>query len=88
MHLTLREEDSRFVERELKTGRYATESEVISDALTEFRVREEARAARLDQFRAEVLIGLNQLDAGEGAEWNVQEMIDKGQVLLASNRRK
>lgn len=88
MRFTLREEDRRFVERELKTGRYATESEVVSDALAEFRLREESRAARLDEIRAQVMIGLNQLDAGEGAAWNVHEVIEKGQSLLASGDEK
>jgi putative addiction module CopG family antidote len=88
MHLTLREEDRRFVERELRTGRYSTESEVISDALAEFRVREESRAARLNEIRAQVMVGLKQLDAGQGTKWDVEEAIEKGEALLASDHRK
>lgn len=87
LRLTLRDEDRQFLERALKSGRYATESEVVSDALAELRAREELREARLGEIRSQVLIGLEQLDGGEGAEWNPDEIRAKGQALLAARPR-
>lgn len=84
MHLTLREEDRRFLEWALQSGRYVTESEVVSDAIAELRAREELRAARLSDIRRQVQIGLDQLDAGEGEEWNLAATKARGQELLAS----
>jgi len=87
LRLTLRDEDRQFLERALKSGRYATESEIVSDALAELRAREELREARLGEIRRQVLIGLEQLDAGEGAEWNPEEIRAQGQALLAARHR-
>jgi antitoxin ParD1/3/4 len=84
LHVTLRDEDRQFLERALKSGRYATESEVVSDAIAELRVREELREARLSEIRRQVLIGLEQLDEGAGAEWNLEEIKAKGRALLES----
>ncbi len=50
-HLISRDEDRLFLKRALKSGRYATESEVVSDGIAELRVREELRDARLGEIR-------------------------------------
>jgi len=72
MRLILRDEDRRFLEEALRSGRYATESEVVSEAIAELRAREGLREARLGEIRAQVLIGLQQLDGGEGREWSLE----------------
>jgi antitoxin ParD1/3/4 len=84
MRLTLRDEDRRFLEEALRSGRYATESEVVSEAIAELRAREELREARLGEIRAQVLVGLQQLDGGEGREWSLEAVEAKGREILAS----
>jgi antitoxin ParD1/3/4 len=84
MSLTLRDEDRRFLEEALRSGRYATESEVVSEAIAELRAREELREARLGEIRAQVLVGLQQLDGGEGREWSLEAVEAKGREILAS----
>ena len=84
--ITLRDEDQRFIATAMKAGRYVTESEAVSDAISELRVREKLRAARLAEIRGEVMIGLEQLDRGEGVEWNLEEIKTKGRALLASRK--
>jgi antitoxin ParD1/3/4 len=86
LRLTLREEDRQFLEQALRSGRYATESEVVSEAIAELRAREELREARLGEIRSQVLIGLQQLDFGEGREWSVEAVEAKGRALLASRQ--
>jgi Arc/MetJ-type ribon-helix-helix transcriptional regulator len=82
--LTLRDEDCQFLERALRSGRYATESEVISEAIAELRVREELREARLGEIRTQILVGLEQLEAGEGREWSVAAVEAKGRAIMDS----
>ena len=70
----------------MKSGRYVTESEAVSDAIAELRAREELHQARLTELRAKVMTGIEQLDRGEGAEWKVEEIKAEGRALLASRR--
>jgi putative addiction module CopG family antidote len=84
--ITLKDEDQHFIETAMKTGRYVTESEAVADAISELRAREELRQARLSELRAKVKVGIDQLDRGEGTEWNVAEVKAKGRALLASQK--
>ena len=84
--ITLRDEDQRFIETAMKTGRYVTESEAVADAISELRAREELHQARLSELRAKIQVGLDQLDRGECAEWNVEEVKAEGRALLASRQ--
>lgn len=83
MRVVFRDEDRRFLEEALRSGRYATESEVVSEAIAELRAREGLREARLGEIRAQVLVGLQQLDGGEGREWSLEAVNAKGREILA-----
>jgi antitoxin ParD1/3/4 len=76
--INLREEDRRFIERAVKAGRYFSESEVIADAVSELRAREEVRNIHLDELRGKVAVGLKELDLGQGREWKAHEIPTKG----------
>ena len=84
--ITLRDEDQRFIESAMKSGRYVTESEAVSDAIAELRTREEFHQARLAELRAKVTVGIAELDRGEGAEWNVEDIKAEGRALLAGRK--
>ena len=82
--ITLKDEDQHFIETAMKTGRYVTESEAVADAISELRAREEQHQARLAELRAKIMIGIEELDRSDCAEWNVGEMKAEGRALLAS----
>jgi antitoxin ParD1/3/4 len=84
--ITLRDEDQRFIETAVKSGRYVTESEAVADAIAELRAREELHQARFAALRAKIAVGIEQLDRGEGIEWNVDEMKAKGRASIASKQ--
>ena len=84
--ITLRDEDQRFIETAMKAGRYVSESEAVSDAIAELRAREELHKARLSELRTKVMVGIEQLDRGEGAEWDAEDIKAKGRALLASRK--
>ena len=82
--ITLRDEDQRFIESAMKSGRYVTESEAVSDAIAELRAREDLHNARFAELRGKIMVGIEELDRGEGAEWNIEEIKAKGRALLVS----
>ena len=84
--ITLRDEDQRFIEASMKSGRYVTESEAVSDAIAELRAREELHQARFAELRGKVMVGIEELDRGEGAEWNIEDIKAGGRALLASRK--
>jgi antitoxin ParD1/3/4 len=85
--ITLRDEDRLFIEAAMKEGRYATESEAVSDAFAELRARDQSRHVRLDALRKQVMAGIEQLDRGEGIRWNPEEVERKGRALLKSRNK-
>ena len=84
--ITLKDEDQQFIENAMKAGRYVTESEAVADALLELRTNTELRQSRFEELRAKVQVGLDQLDRGEGVEWNLEDIKAKGRALLASQK--
>ena len=84
--ITLKDEDQRFIETAMKLGRYVTQSEAVADAISELRAREEQHQARLADLRAKVMIGIEQLDRGDSAEWNLEQVKAEGRALLASRQ--
>ncbi len=82
--ITLRDEHQKFVEEAVSSGRYTSESEVVADALAELKIREAVRQARMAELRAQVDVGLEELDRGEGEPWDVEAIKAEGRALLAS----
>lgn len=63
MVINLIEEDLRdFVQREVASGKFRSQQEVVSEGLRMLRDRERQR----DALRADILAGIEQLDRGEG----------------------
>jgi putative addiction module CopG family antidote len=73
MEITLSPELLRFVEDKVKAGQFASASDVISGALDLLRQEESLTARDLAELREDVRVGLEQLDAGQGAEWDAEE---------------
>jgi len=82
--ITLKDEDRHFIETAMRAGRYVTESEAVADAISELRAHEDLPQARFAELQAKVAVGLDQLDRGEGIEWNLPQVKARGQALLAS----
>jgi len=82
--ISLNDEDQHFLEEVVKSGRYGSESEVVAEALAEFRVREAIRAAKLDELRAKVRVGIEQADRGEFVEFTAEDVKAEGRKRLAA----
>ena len=63
-----------FVQAQIERGDYSTTGEVLCAALTLLREREHVRAIRLERLRADVRIGLDELERGEGSPLDMNEI--------------
>jgi antitoxin ParD1/3/4 len=70
MNVSLTVELERWVQSRVETGDYTSASEVVREALRAMREREELRRAAIEDLRAELAIGIEQLDAGLGISYD------------------
>jgi putative addiction module CopG family antidote len=73
--ITLLDEHERLIQQALKSGRYVSESEVVAAALSEFQVHEEIRRVRFAELKTKIQVGIDELDRGETAEFNLEEFL-------------
>jgi antitoxin ParD1/3/4 len=72
MEISLTPDLVKFVEDKVKAGQFDSASDVISGALDLLRQQESLGDQDLAELREDVKVGLDQLDAGQGAEWDVE----------------
>ena len=82
--ISLKDEDRHFLEEAVKSGRFFSESEVVAEALAEFRLREAVRRAKLDELRARVQLGIEQADRGDFIAFTAEDVKREGRQRLAA----
>ena len=65
MNVSLTAELERWVGEKVSSGLYQSASEVVRDSLRLLRERDVQRRRMLEELRAEVLVGVEQLDRGQ-----------------------
>ena len=65
MNVSLTPELERLVSKKVRSGMYASASEVIREALRLLNEREELRRQKLEDLRKEIQIGIDQLNRGK-----------------------
>ena len=70
MTLTLPPELQAYVDRQVQAGKFASADAAVAEAVQRMKAREEM----IDGLRREVQVGIDELDRGEGAEWDVEEL--------------
>ena len=83
MVLALPDDLKMFVQNEVASGRFRSTEDVICEALR--RLREHER--QLDELRAELQIGIDQLDRGEGIPFDADDIKRRGRERLAAKER-
>jgi antitoxin ParD1/3/4 len=68
---------NKFVQQKVREGTYANASEVVQDALKLLK-----RNSNDVDLRREIMLGINELDRGESAPWDVEEIKAEGRRLL------
>ncbi|MGK7921979.1 MAG: type II toxin-antitoxin system ParD family antitoxin [Trichodesmium sp.] len=75
MNIILKPEQEKVIQAKVKSGKYTTVDEVISEALKLLDERDKHYQKWVEDTRKTVAVGLAQLDRGAGFE--VQTLIDK-----------
>jgi len=75
-NVNLTDHFDRFIESGIKTGRFSNASEVVREGLRLLEQREQEDKARLKWLRAAAKEGFDQLDRGEGMEFESMDDFD------------
>jgi len=86
--ISLNDEDRRFIEEILKSGRFFSESEVVAEALSEFKVREAIRLNKIAELKSKIQVGIDQADRGEFADFTADDVMRAGRERLAAQQQK
>ncbi|HBL13898.1 MAG TPA: type II toxin-antitoxin system ParD family antitoxin [Cyanobacteria bacterium UBA11162] len=79
MNITLKPEEEQLIQEKLRSGKYQTAYEVIVEALRLLAERDNYYQKWVEETRQKVVVGLEQLDRGEGID---------GDVVIARLRNK
>ena len=63
--------------QQTETGPYASTDDVLRAALRLLRERDADHQRRLEELRAEIAIGLADIEQGNVAEWDVEALIEE-----------
>ncbi len=75
-----------FVQNQIERGDYSTTGEVVCAALTLLREREQVRAIRLERLRADLQVGIDELERGEGTALDMEEIKQEVRERLSLGR--
>ena len=68
MDVTLPPDLAKFVEEKVKSGAFASASEVVGEALLRWERFDRIHVSTLDELREKIAVGLEQLRRGEGID--------------------
>ncbi len=83
MTVTLPAEMATLVKGAVDGGDYASSSEVIREALREWKLKRELRIHKIAELKAEIDQGLVDVAKGRVAKFNAKRIIRRGRKLLA-----
>jgi antitoxin ParD1/3/4 len=86
MTITVTPEQADKVKAAVESGQYASDSEVIRDALREWELSQVQRDKALADLRADIGKGLADVDAGRVKDFDANSIIKRGQKKLAAGR--
>lgn len=82
MKIHLLPEHEAFIREKVESGEYESADDVVTDALFCFQHIEQFRALRREELRREIQIGIDELDRGESAPLDVDQIKAEGRRRL------
>lgn len=76
----------RFVKEKVKTGQYPSATHLVSGALQALKTHERLTKSDVGELRREIGVGIDQLDRGQSAAWNVRAI--KARLRQSLKRKK
>ena len=86
MTVTLPTDMATLVKGAVEEGDYASSSEVIREALRDWKLKRELRFQKIAVLKAEIDRGLADVAKGRAAKFNAQRIIRRGRRLLADRK--
>jgi antitoxin ParD1/3/4 len=81
--ITMPAEMATVVKRAVDTGDYASTSEVVREALRDWKAKRALRLEELEALKAEIDLGLADVEAGKVRRFDPSAVIERGKKLLA-----
>jgi antitoxin ParD1/3/4 len=85
--ITLTPELTETIKAAVLDGDYASASEVIREALRDWKLRREIRQEELAALKADIDQALNEVAAGRLSEFNSERIVERARKLLAARKR-
>lgn len=88
MDISLNPKLEQFVEEKVKSGDYASASDMVNGALILLQDHEAllpSNPTEVLELRRKIALGIEQLDRGEGTAWDTEEIKAEGRRRLAKN---
>lgn len=76
--ITLTSEMADAVKGAVQTGDYASSSEIIREALRDWRHKRMVQERQLDELRADIQAGIGDIEAGRVQDFDADRIIEKG----------
>ena len=86
MNVSLTPELKRFVAGKVKTGMYQTASEVVREALRDWKMKRARRLQELEGLRGDIDKGLSDAAGGLLTDFDAGRIVERGRQLLARTR--
>jgi len=87
VNVVLNADVQRFLEEKVRAGQYASVPDAVNALLARVRAEEEISPADIEKLRAEIDIGLNELDQGQYAEFTAEDIIAEGRAARAAKQQ-
>jgi putative addiction module CopG family antidote len=86
MNVSLPPQLRKFVESKVRAGQYPNASDMVRSALEALRAQESLTPADVAELRRAAMIGADQLDRGEVADFTAKDIQAMGRRILAARR--
>ena len=81
--ITLTTELAHEVKESVVSGAYASSSEVIREALRDWRHKRRIQAQQIAKLRSDVMVGIADVEAGRVREFSADRIIERGRAKLS-----
>lgn len=74
MNISLDPEIQSYLEEQVKAGRFSSIDEAVNALLASAKLEEELTPEDVEELRAEIAVGLDELERGEVGEWDPADL--------------
>ena len=87
MNVALKPDLEKFIEDQVKAGRFGSAEEALNAAVAHLQAEREFSVEEADELRAEVDVGIAEADRGEFAEFSAEGVIAERRAAMAARKK-